>query len=72
MSWICGGFIISKLGSLEFFENLSNMIAYREGFGDILAEGLLRAGQRLGEEARAHFSNEVSADGFLEYAGPRW
>jgi aldehyde:ferredoxin oxidoreductase len=57
------GLHISKLGTLEFFENLSNMIAHREGFGDILAEGLLRAGERLGEEARAHFSNEVSGVG---------
>ena len=57
------GLDISKLGTREFFENLANMIARREGFGDILADGLLRAGQKLGEEARAHFSNEVSGVG---------
>jgi aldehyde:ferredoxin oxidoreductase len=39
------------------------MIVLREGFGDILAEGLLRAGEILGEEAKAHFSNEVSGVG---------
>jgi len=57
------GLDISKLGTREFFENLATMIARREGFGDILAEGLLRAGEKLGEEARAHFSNEVSGVG---------
>jgi len=57
------GLEISKLGSREFFENLAAMIARREGFGDILAEGLLRAGEKLGEKARAHFANEVSGVG---------
>ncbi|UCG12013.1 MAG: hypothetical protein JSU72_16075 [Deltaproteobacteria bacterium] len=57
------GLDISKLGTREYFENLANMIARREGFGDILAEGLLRAGEKLGEEAKAHFSNEVSGVG---------
>jgi aldehyde:ferredoxin oxidoreductase len=57
------GLDISKLGTREFFENLATMIARREGFGDILADGLLRAGEKLGEEARAHFSNEVSGVG---------
>ena len=31
--------------------------------GDILAEGLLQAGEKLGEEGRADFSNEVSGVG---------
>ncbi len=57
------GLDISKLGTLEFIETLADMIARREGFGDILAEGLLRAGEKLGEEARAYFSNEVSGVG---------
>jgi len=54
------GLDISKLGTHAFFENLANMIAHRQGFGDILAEGLLRAGEKLGDRARAHFTNEVS------------
>ena len=57
------GLDISGLGTLEFFENLANSIARREGFGEILAEGLLRAGEMLGEKARAYFSNEVSGVG---------
>ena len=57
------GLDISKLGTHEFFDNFANIIARREGFGDILAEGLLRAGEQLGKEATAHFANEVSGVG---------
>lgn len=57
------GLDMSKLGTHEFFYSLAHMIARREGFGDLLAEGLLRTGETLGESARAHFSNEVSGVG---------
>jgi aldehyde:ferredoxin oxidoreductase len=57
------GLEISKLGTVEFFQNLAQMIAHREGFGDTLAEGLLRAGDILGEQGKAHFTNEVSGVG---------
>jgi aldehyde:ferredoxin oxidoreductase len=64
------GLHIEELGKLSFFEKLADMIAYRKGFGDILAEGLLRAGEKLGEKARAHFSDEVSdVGGAAEYSG---
>jgi aldehyde:ferredoxin oxidoreductase len=39
------------------------MIAHRRGFGDVLAEGLLRTGEQLGAQAKAYFSNEVSGVG---------
>jgi aldehyde:ferredoxin oxidoreductase len=54
------GLNMDDLGSLDFFTKLTEMIATREGLGDILAEGLLRAGQKLGDAVRAQFSNEVS------------
>lgn len=57
------GIDVSNIGTRAFFETLAHMIAHREGFGDVLAEGLLRAGERLGDEAQAHFSNEVSGVG---------
>lgn len=58
------GLEIDKLGTWEFFETLCNMIAYRrKGFGELLAEGLLRAGEKLGTEAKKHFPNEVSGVG---------
>jgi len=39
------------------------MKAYRKGFGAILADGLLRAGEKLGDKAKALFPNEVSGVG---------
>jgi len=57
------GLDMSKLGTYEFFKDLAHMIAQRQGFGDILAEGLLRAGEKLGDKAKAHFANEVSGVG---------
>jgi aldehyde:ferredoxin oxidoreductase len=57
------GLEIDKLGTWEFFESLCNMVAYRKGFGDILAEGLLRAGEKLGPDAKALFTNEVAGVG---------
>lgn len=65
------GLAISGIGSREFLETLATKIARRQGFGDILAEGLLRAGQRLGEEALAHFPESVSGVGFAESYSPR-
>jgi aldehyde:ferredoxin oxidoreductase len=57
------GLEIDKLGTWQFFENLCTMIAHRIGFGDLLAEGLLRAGETMGEEAKNLFANEVSGVG---------
>jgi aldehyde:ferredoxin oxidoreductase len=57
------GLDMATLGSRPFFEKLARMIAHREGFGDILAEGLLRAGSALGDEAIRLFTNEVSGVG---------
>jgi aldehyde:ferredoxin oxidoreductase len=54
------GLKMDQLGSLAFFERLTEMIALREGIGDLLAEGLVRTGDKLGGEAIAQFPNEVS------------
>jgi aldehyde:ferredoxin oxidoreductase len=65
------GLRMSALGTLEFMEQLAFMIAHRQGFGDILAEGLLRAGERLGEAAKIRFSERVAGVGFGESYAPR-
>jgi aldehyde:ferredoxin oxidoreductase len=46
------GLPLSRLGSAEFIETLTRMIALREGFGDILARGTLKAAATLGTRAR--------------------
>ena len=45
------GLPLSKIGSLEFIEALTENIAYRRGFGDILALGFPRAAQSVGIKA---------------------
>src|SRR4030042_2702128 len=51
---------LSKIGTRSFLEKLLHLITYREGFGDILAEGLVRAGDKVPEKARAMFSHVIA------------
>ncbi len=46
------GLPLSKIGSAEFIEELTRKIAYREGFGDLLARGTLKAAEKVGERAQ--------------------
>ena len=46
------GLPLSKIGTREFLETLLHSIAHRVGFGDILAEGLVRAGTKVSDKAR--------------------
>jgi len=42
------GLPIDALGSVEYWRELLNMVAYRKGFGDVLAEGYVRLCNYLG------------------------
>jgi aldehyde:ferredoxin oxidoreductase len=42
------GLPLSKIGSAEFIETLVRKISYREGFGDVLAQGTIRAAATIG------------------------
>jgi aldehyde:ferredoxin oxidoreductase len=46
------GLPLSKIGTGEFLEKLLHSITYREGFGELLAEGLVRASEKFPEKAR--------------------
>jgi len=46
------GIPISELGSLEFIETLVRKISLRDGFGDTLAQGAIKAADSLGLDAR--------------------
>jgi aldehyde:ferredoxin oxidoreductase len=46
------GLPLSKIGSAEFIESLTRMIALREGFGDWLAQGTMKAAELVGGRAR--------------------
>ena len=45
------GLPLSKIGSAEFIELLTRKIAHREGFGDLLARGIRKAAEKLGQKA---------------------
>jgi aldehyde:ferredoxin oxidoreductase len=65
------GLPLSKIGTREFLETLLHSIAYREGFGDILAEGLVRAGEKVSKEAKALFTHAVAPIGQRDLSPPR-
>jgi aldehyde:ferredoxin oxidoreductase len=65
------GLPLSKIGTGEFLEELLHAIAYREGFGDILAEGMVRAAGKVSPQARALFGHEVAPIGQYELQPPR-
>jgi aldehyde:ferredoxin oxidoreductase len=46
------GLPLSTIGSAEFIEVLTRKIAYREGFGDLLAQGVLKTAAKLGKRAQ--------------------
>ncbi len=46
------GIPISKLGSLEFIETLLKKMSRKEGFGEIIAQGVLKAAEIVGNGAK--------------------
>jgi aldehyde:ferredoxin oxidoreductase len=43
------GLPLSRMGSLEFIDTLLKKISLREGFGAVLADGLMKAAERVGK-----------------------
>ena len=66
------GIPLSKQGSLEFIETLVRKIALREGFGDILAQGTIRAAKAVGHKAEELLTDYITNTGhFALIEGPR-
>ena len=61
----------SKLGSLEFIEDLLRKITFREGFGSILAEGPIRAARKFVSSAEDLLGDHIARDGSFAYYLPR-
>jgi aldehyde:ferredoxin oxidoreductase len=57
------GIPLSKVGSLEFMETLVRKISLREGFGDVLAQGVQHAAITMGPEAVEQLRPHVSKAG---------
>jgi aldehyde:ferredoxin oxidoreductase len=65
------GLPLSRIGTLDFLESLIKSISLRDGFGDILAEGLVRAVHKMPESARTMLSPMVHPVGEVDDTMPR-
>ena len=57
------GLPLSKIGSAEFIEKLTKKIAYRDGFGDLLARGTLQTAEKVGKKAQGLVHRHVITSG---------
>ena len=53
------GLPLSRIGSVEFIEELTRKIALREGFGDLLAKGTIEAAAEVGLKAQELISASI-------------
>jgi aldehyde:ferredoxin oxidoreductase len=65
------GLPLARIGTGEFLKKLIHSIAYREGFGDVLAEGLVRIGDRVSARARALFPRYLAPIMANDFNPPR-
>jgi len=65
------GMPLSKIGSYEFIEALVRKTAMREGFGDLLAQGTVKAARSIGPEAEALIRDYISKATVATGHGPR-
>ncbi len=65
------GIPLSKMGSLEFIQTLLHKIAFREGFGDLLAEGIIKAARRVGKNSEQNITDYMIKTGEDSPYGPR-
>jgi aldehyde:ferredoxin oxidoreductase len=57
------GLPVKKVGSAEFIEKLTGIIARQEGFGEILARGTMAAAKEIGTEAEKRVHRYISTRG---------
>ncbi len=65
------GLPLSRIGTRDFLEKLLHSIANRQGFGDILAEGMVRAIEKVPPQARAMLDPGVLPIGEKDVSLPR-
>ncbi|MBW1800505.1 MAG: hypothetical protein JRJ85_07215 [Deltaproteobacteria bacterium] len=53
------GLSLSKIGSAEFIEALVHKISFREGFGDLLAQGTIKTAKSVGKEAEKFLEKTI-------------
>ena len=57
------GLPLSRIGSAEFIETLIREIAFREGFGDLLAMGMIESAGKLGKAAQELLETSILTRG---------
>lgn len=62
---------LSTMGSEEFFEAFCRKVSLREGFGEVLAQGTIRAAAQVGEKALAIASDFLTPTGRAIAYGPK-
>jgi aldehyde:ferredoxin oxidoreductase len=65
------GLPLAEIGSGAFLEKLMRVIAYREGFGDFLAEGIMRVREKTSPERRALFTRFLAPIMWNDFNPPR-
>jgi aldehyde:ferredoxin oxidoreductase len=65
------GLPLSRMGTNEFLEKLMHAIAFREGIGKLLAEGLYKGSRQAPEKARALLRRSVAPNGQNYIFSPR-
>ena len=65
------GLPLSQIGTREFLEKLLHSIAYREGFGNLLAEGVVRAMDGVSDQARSMVGQDVTPIGQFSHTPAR-
>lgn len=65
------GLPLSQIGSLEFIETLARKISFREGYGDVLADGVHKVAESLGKEAQDLLTHYITRTGYNPVYGAR-
>ncbi len=65
------GIPLTKIGGLEFFEAMIKKIAFREGIGDLLADGVHGAAGRLGKDSEKLITDYMVKTGETQTYGAR-
>jgi len=65
------GLPFSKIGSLEYIDTLLHKISFREGFGDILADGTIKAAQKVGKGSEKFITDYMAGSGEIHVYGAR-
>jgi aldehyde:ferredoxin oxidoreductase len=65
------GLPLGEMGSMEFVEQLLRKIAFRDGFGDTLADGTIKAAEKLGRGSEKFITDYMAKTGEIHVYGAR-